>query len=92
MEQLHAMAIHNYAVELAACMFSYVFAVALTHRIVAEAAAGQSYDCGQSVGPETLLHPLIALRNPQGMSAVRKGKESRRGGGGGTNEERGREV
>lgn len=57
-------------------------AVALTHSlilwIIVEAAAGQSYDCSQSVGPETLLHSLSALRNPRGMSALRENRPRRK--------------
>lgn len=57
-------------------------AVALTHSltlwIIVEAADGQSYDCCQSVGPETLLHSLSALRNPRGMSALRENRPRRK--------------
>lgn len=86
MELLHAMANHNNAVEPAGCVFWYVFAVALTHCLTqwisAEAAAGQSEEWSWAVGPESPpplpLPTPSALRNPQGMSAVRENRPGER--------------
>lgn len=72
MGHLHAMAIHNNAVELARLRVLIHFAIALTHSV------NQSCVCSWAVGPETLLHYPGALRNPWGMSAVRERRPEER--------------